>query len=90
MQLCEHSNLYNCPPCEIKHLKYVIEELQEENTKLNTELNNKIISEMETDELINQLQEENNKLNAIIKFADAKINHLIGSCGKGEKINMLV
>lgn len=53
------------------------------------ELNNKIISEMETDELINQLQEENKKLNAIIKFADTKINHILGS-GKGEKINMLV
>jgi FtsZ-binding cell division protein ZapB len=31
---CVHGNTFNCLQCEVKYLKYVIEELQEENEKL--------------------------------------------------------
>jgi dynactin complex subunit len=35
---CEHGNTFNCLQCEVKYLKYVIEELQEEIQRLETEL----------------------------------------------------
>jgi regulator of replication initiation timing len=43
---------------EIVQLIEVNKYLQEENIKLKNELNLKIISEMETDEIINNLQQE--------------------------------
>jgi hypothetical protein len=30
MELCEHGNTFNCLQCEVKYLKYVIEEQQKE------------------------------------------------------------
>jgi hypothetical protein len=46
LKLCEHGNTFNCLPCEVQNLKYVIDELIEQNEQLKHRIPREVENEL--------------------------------------------